>query len=60
MNEENFVNTEATLTNSVGYDTDTVYTVAKKINLTLSVLTFAVIVFFMYRYLKSVFQRKRG
>ena len=60
MNEDNFVNIETTFTNSVGYDTETVYTVAKKINLTLSVLTFAVIVFFMYRYLKSVFQRKRG
>ena len=60
MNEEIFVNTETTITNRVGYDTDTAYTVAKKINLTLSVLTFAVIVFFMYRYLKSVFQRKRG
>ena len=60
MSEEIFVNTETTITNSVGYDTDTAYTVVKKINLTLSVLTFAIIVFFMYRYLKSVFQRKRG
>lgn len=59
MNEEILVNTETTITNSVGYDTETVYSVAKKINLTLSVLTFAIIVFFMYRYLKSVFQRKR-
>lgn len=37
---------------------DTIYNVAKNINLMLSVLTITIIIIFMYKYLKSCFKKK--
>lgn len=57
MNEEtNIITNEVIeIENNIS---DTVYGVAKNINSMLSVLTFTIIIFFMYKYLKACFKKK--
>ena len=55
MNEETNVITNEVIEIDIA---DTIYDVAKNINLMLSVLTFTIIIFFLYKYLKACFKKK--
>lgn len=58
MNEElNLLTNEETIENLITYEntTTTTYEVAKNINTMLSILTFVVIIIFLYKYLKNTF-----
>lgn len=58
MNEEaNIIENEEITTNVITYEntTTTTYEVAKNINTVLIVLTFTIIIIFLYKYLKTTF-----
>lgn len=58
MNEEtNIIENEEITTNVITYEntTTTTYEVAKNINTVLNVLTFTIIIIFLYKYLKTTF-----
>lgn len=58
MNEETNINTNEEITeNFITYEntTSTAYDIAKNTNTMLTVLTFTVIIIFLYKYLKNTF-----
>lgn len=58
MNEETNINTNEEITeNVITYEntTSTAYDIAKNTNTMLTVLTFTVIIIFLYKYLKNTF-----
>lgn len=61
MNEENTIEEEIEQTNEISYveNTDSVYDIAVKINTTLSVLTFVVVIVFVWKILRSCTSRIR-
>lgn len=57
MNEETNIITNEEITNVITYEntTSTAYDIAKNTNTMLTVLTFTVIIIFLYKYLKNTF-----